>query len=429
VCTKRVKPAREISACTKGVKTPGSHAIGDELARLEIMTLVKECKKCPVKMMDTRTSAFKDVLGSVVRLLLGEIFSESMGQMTADSIGCTPEMFEAGIQVKMKRDQLVGSNAAHSASKGQNNKNARPNVQDFLRSVFSVMCPRARGWQSKAVLTSFVCTWFFSILQGGSHCSCVDNWKISVAGSDARKKKNKKKTNGSEQEDQEEAPEEEEGTEVPAGEAEVPDGADPSALAALQKLPNSWPPAVGGVRYVKDFSGKRLEYYLQRCLTIIRNGGFHLMAHAREEIKEKNLRGSGEKRESMLTEQVFKYVSDNLFQERTGNPASTCEVGCDYENFYTQEKNASDVEEMFGDPESSNFTWITVNPHKCAEGFGFTVANILHHLEKQKRSDDDIKMLSTILKRVWKFVVRSDSGLCPSKKQSAQGTERHIHSR
>jgi hypothetical protein len=269
------------------------------------------------------------------------------------------------------------------------------------------MCPKAYDWQSKAVLTSFVCTWFFSILQGGSHCSCVDNWKISVAGSDARKKKNKKKTNGSEQEDQEEAPEEEEGTEVPAGEAEVPDGADPSALAALQELPNSWPPAVGGVRYVKDFSGKRLEYYLQRCLTIIRNGGFHLMAHAREEIKEKNLRGSGEKRESMLTKQVFKYVLDNLFQERTGNPASTSEVRCDYENFYTQEKNADAVEKMFSDPESSNFTWITVNPHKCGEGFGFTVANILHHLEKQKRSDDHIQQLSTILTRVLEFVARS----------------------
>jgi hypothetical protein len=95
-CTKGVKAARKNSACTKGVKNPGRHAIDDEGARLEIMKLVEDCKGCLVQMMDGRTSAFKDVLGSVVRLLLGEIFSESMGQLTDVVIGCTPEMFQGG---------------------------------------------------------------------------------------------------------------------------------------------------------------------------------------------------------------------------------------------------------------------------------------------------------------------------------------------
>ncbi len=87
-----------------------------------------------------------------------------------------------------------------------------------------------------------------------------------MVGCDSRKKKNQKKQNKENttkgNEGDEETTPEEEGSEEAVGEEEVSEGEDQieSALAALQKLPNSW-------------------------------SGFHLLAHAREEIKEKNCRG------------------------------------------------------------------------------------------------------------------------------------------
>ena len=117
-----VEASRQDSACTKGDTVSGRHAKDVEYAITEIEKVVQKYREYKLTVMDSQTSGFKDVFGTVVRLFLGEIFSETMGQMTADVIGCTSEMFNEGKGVKSTRDKLVEGTSSHSVSKGKNNR-------------------------------------------------------------------------------------------------------------------------------------------------------------------------------------------------------------------------------------------------------------------------------------------------------------------
>ena len=70
--------ARQKSACTKGDQDTGKKAKEIQVARPEIEKIVEVCTNCDMPLNeDSKTSGFKDMLGAVTRLLLGEIFSET----------------------------------------------------------------------------------------------------------------------------------------------------------------------------------------------------------------------------------------------------------------------------------------------------------------------------------------------------------------
>ena len=341
----------------------------DAVSNVEKTDLDKEidrlvCTDCyRVPMQTKRTSSYKNLLTTFVRLFVGEILAATLKQVDAGYVGCNDELFAEGLKVLSRRDPLVStSKAAASASRGASKKTKRINSLDVLRSILTMTCKKAPGWQCKAAWTSFVCTLLFSILQAELDYGCVDKWKLSQASMGKQKKSPREGGPDA----QGPVDEEEGGTEVEEGEEEPDEG------QSIDPKTGIWP---GDKAVFKDASEKYCQAMLKKCLKIMAEGGFWLLQHAHAEFADNQLRGSNERRGSMLSSQVFEFVVKAHLPSGQGVPH--------YRNWWTHSDNSSIVKAFFSDPKGQpeiGCRWIPVDAQFAGQAVGFTIGNILKDL-------------------------------------------------
>jgi hypothetical protein len=285
------------------------------------------------------------------------------------------------------------------------------------------MCSKAQGWKCQAAVTNFLSTVLFSIVKG-EDCDYVDTLQLSdcelfKVRTEGKPKCDRKGTTAEagaiqvtgggselrEGEDDADSVSVSEGAEAQKAMAEKANGEGLSRSArqaskreGKKTNPWAWP---GVRRLFKEWTEDQLVNFVTECLTIISEGGFWLLPHAHSEFAENQMRGSNEQRESVLMFEVFKFVATKLAEERKDDAAD----GWNYQNFYTNKKNVTQVKAVFSNPTGSKCLWIKVDPNLCGLGLGYSTTNISIHLSKLRVDVDttDLALFDEEITKVQKM--------------------------
>jgi len=387
--------------------TASSHAQFDPSETLlsQIKTLVNACRKVPL--FSGEKSGYKDLLTALARVTLGELLCEVFLSSGAAEMGCSSEMYDAGLRYIAEREKTVNSRAKHSSSKGSAygtalGQNLRPNVTDFLRCGLTAVCKKADSWRDQAAFTNFVAVFVFSIVKGVD-CECLDQLNLSESELVSLKIK---RHDGVSKATTHEDGAAKAGTQDPANEVNCDASAisgqkneevkKPVKKPAVKKdIREVWP---HGRRLFKDWNDDKISQIFIDCLEILAAGHFELLVSASfSEFEQNKLRVSNtEKRESVMMSNIFKFVSQRLSKEKEDVPGSSDHVSrgssrggfCwDAGNFWTDSKNASSVAEFFSrnkgvEEQRQGCRRINVDPARCGRALGFCTQNMLHFLEK-----------------------------------------------
>lgn len=387
---------------------PASSHAQFESSETLIQDLVKKCRNVPL--FPGEKSGYKDLHTTCARVCLGELLCEVFLQSDASDIGCSPEMFKAGQKYIEERNKTVNSRAAHSSSKGSAygealGRHKRPNLTDFLRCGLAAMCKQADSWRDQASFTNFVAVFVFSILKGVD-CAYLDQLNLSESEL-VSSKIERGKSAGKAKTDEDGAATA--GTHVPADvddfDALASSGKNGSISKEKEGVKNkakkavvkkdkkaNWP---GGRRLFKELNDDKISEIFIQCLKILVAGHFELLPSASvSEFEQTKLRPSNtEMRESLMMDNIFKFVSQRLSEERKDDPGSSDRVWSG-KNFWTDSENASSVAEFFSDQKPRK-QWveeqrkgcrrIIVDPVRCGRALGFCTQNMLHFLEKNAK--------------------------------------------